>query len=282
MSASIYAESVFKSTNFELFRMLVLMRRIKLAASLSPPAEMITSKGSLRRSISAPKSEEKRGGSQQDGVAQYVVSYQEREKLIELELEFARVKLDTLSLEMQLQAGRPKERPKIRLNDVERIVKVFGGTRGENVKKWLNLLASTVTSYSGAEDDFYRIARALLVGVARECASKALWTDWKSLRAGVYDELRRRVRRASETSEEYVLAMEVIANDEVAEIDSAGDRGPGWKCAVCRHVGGRYDDSRTTASLRSNFETNCGDSIYCCAEFCRSLCCANSSRFCYN
>lgn len=186
--------------------------------------------------VQAPKSEEKRGGSQEDGVAQCVASYQEREKLIERELELARVKLDTLRLEIQLRAGRPEERPKdrqkIRLQDVERIVKEFGGSRGENVKKWLNLLSSTVMSYGGAEDDCYRIARALLIGVARERANKALWTDWNSLRAGlldeckdrrsamdVYDELRRRVRRAGETSEEYVLAMEVIANDEVAEID---------------------------------------------------------------
>lgn len=155
-------------------------------------------------------------------------------EFLDKQLELARIELQVLQL--QLQVGgvtkKPPEAEKIRLSDISGIVGEFSGVTGQNVKKWLRLLKSTIISFGGGDKECYKHGRSLLIGSARLHANKENWCDWIAMHDGllesfserrstmdVYEELKKRLRRAGESSEEYVLAMEEIADDLIAEND---------------------------------------------------------------
>lgn len=177
----------------------------------------------------------KRGGGSDTGAAHCADAAQKLENsaVPDREIELARIRLETLRLQHAMeQKTVAKERIKIRLTDVDKIVGQFSGASGQNVKKWLNLVEKTVVSFGGGAQESYQVGRASLIGAARLHANNELWSDWQSFKAGlldrfkesrsamdVYDELRKRKRRNDESIEEYVLAMEVIADDLVVEAD---------------------------------------------------------------
>lgn len=195
-----------------------------------------TAKGD-ERDEEEEKCEEHRGNNVVgSGTAQWVDSVGKgvKSERLDKELELARMKLEILKMEMRNErvVEKPAEAEKIRLADISKIVGEFSGTSGHNVQKWLRLLETTIVSFGGGDKECYKIGRALLSGVARKTANKEIWCNWKALRDGllesfperrsaivVYEELKKRLRRSGESSEEYVLAMEEIADDLIVETD---------------------------------------------------------------
>lgn len=156
-------------------------------------------------------------------------------KSLERELELARIKMEMLQLQLRIEGAKEKQGDnniKIRLTEISGIVGEFSGVSGTNTTKWLRLLESTIVSFGGGHQECYKLGRALLSGSARQHANKEMWCDWKTMHDGllnlfperrsamdVYEDLKKRSRKAGESSEEYVLAMEEIADDLITEAD---------------------------------------------------------------
>jgi hypothetical protein len=153
------------------------------------------------------------------------------------ELELVRAKITLAELQLKCAAAVPNQMNSggngvVRmsanhLTAKEFLVSVgeFDGEKGR-AAKWLDLLDTTVASYEGTDGDKYRVARGLLVGLARSHVNKSAPSDWSSLRKtlllrcvddrslmDVYAELKSRVKRGDESLEAYVSAMEEIADD---------------------------------------------------------------------
>lgn len=148
------------------------------------------------------------------------------------ELELVRAKIQLAELELNLANKRV---PSMSISNGHRLQsKDFSVSVGEfcgekiTAKKWITLLSTTVASYGGSEEDMYRVARGLIIGLARATINKSNVTNWRSLSEvllerfndtrsllDVYRDLQKRRKRSDESLEAYISAMDELADDVI-------------------------------------------------------------------
>lgn len=142
----------------------------------------------------------------------------------------ARIRVAQLEAEAAA-AARPRSvmgyeptRRRVRAVDIEGLLMNFSGDDNLPIDRWLTEFNSVMDSLQADDDDRYRMCRQLLKGSAFTFLYTAQATNWVTLRSAllarfhrqvsyfeVYDQLRTRHRRPTETTIQYVTEMQFIA-----------------------------------------------------------------------
>lgn len=155
-----------------------------------------------------------------DDMADEIVRLETQERLFALRIRVAELEAASSGPRQSVQ---PHHR-RVKASDVDGLVLPFSGDDDLPIDKWLIDFDNVMTSLGADDNDRYRMCRHLLRGSAFTHLYSEPTSNWVDLRAQllrrfhrqvssfeVYERLRRRVRQSSESTMQYVTAMQFIA-----------------------------------------------------------------------